>query len=163
MTHPVDSRLLEIARHKDVSTAKRAGIEFKQTFAKEGKALRWKAGDYAHAKQSRRLRRVLKRQRTILGTCADCYAPLPVWAWGPVFASVAGSVLKATRHSKLIWHLGRSWMTSASNWIGNALVKNSIFGQTVQSAFLKSEFCMAVYKVQKRHGQLYCQFVSFRD
>jgi transposase, IS5 family len=67
IAHPVDSRLLEIARHKVVSAAKRAGIQLKQTFAKEGKALRWKAGGYAHAKQFRRLRRVLKRQRTVLG------------------------------------------------------------------------------------------------
>jgi IS5 family transposase len=44
IAHPVDSRLLEIARHKVVSAAKRAGIQLKQTFAKEGKALRWKAG-----------------------------------------------------------------------------------------------------------------------
>jgi IS5 family transposase len=58
---------LEIARHKVVAAAKRAGICLKQTFAKEGKALRWKAGGYAHAKQFRRLRRVIKRQRTILG------------------------------------------------------------------------------------------------
>jgi len=63
----VDSRLLEIARHKVASSAKRAGIQLKQTFAKEGKVLRLKAGGYAHAKQLRRLRRVLKRQRTILG------------------------------------------------------------------------------------------------
>jgi IS5 family transposase len=67
VAHPVDSRLLEIARHKVVSAAKCAGIQLKQTFAKEGKTLRWKAGGYAHAKQFRRLRRVLKRQRTILG------------------------------------------------------------------------------------------------
>ena len=67
IAHPVDSRLLEIARQKVVSAAKRAGIQLKQTFAKEGKALRWKAGGYAHAKQFRRLKRVLKRQRTILG------------------------------------------------------------------------------------------------
>ena len=67
IAHPTDSRLLEIARHKVVSAAKRAGIGLKQTFAKEGKALRWRAGGYAHAKQFRRLQRVLKRQRTILG------------------------------------------------------------------------------------------------
>jgi len=67
IAHPVDSRLLEIARHKVASAAKRAGIQLKQTFAKEGKALRFKAGGYAHAKQFRRLQRVLKRQRTILG------------------------------------------------------------------------------------------------
>ena len=67
IAHPVDSRLLEIARHKVASSAKRAGIQLKQTFAKEGKTLRWRAGGYAHAKQFRRLQRVLKRQRTILG------------------------------------------------------------------------------------------------
>lgn len=67
IAHPVDSRLLEIARHKVVSAAKRAGIQLKQTFAKEGKELRRRAGGYAHAKQFRRLKRVLRRQRTILG------------------------------------------------------------------------------------------------
>lgn len=67
VAHPVDSRLLEIARHKVVACAKRAGIALKQTFAKEGKELRRKAGGYAHAKQFKRLRRAVKRQRTILG------------------------------------------------------------------------------------------------
>jgi IS5 family transposase len=67
IAHPVDSRLLEIARHKVVSAAKRAGIKLKQTFAKEGKELRRKAGGYAHAKQFKRLRKVVKRQRTIVG------------------------------------------------------------------------------------------------
>jgi IS5 family transposase len=67
IAHPVDSRLLEIARHKVVSAAKRAGIALKQTFIKEGKELRRKAGGYAHAKQFRRLKRTVKRQRTILG------------------------------------------------------------------------------------------------
>ena len=67
VAHPVDSRLLEIARHKVVSSAKQAGIALKQTYAKEGKGLRFKAGGYAHAKHFRRLQRVIKRQRTILG------------------------------------------------------------------------------------------------
>ena len=67
IAHPVDSRLLEIARHKVVSAAKRAGIGLKQTYAKEGKELRRKAGGYAHAKQFRRLGKTVKRQRTILG------------------------------------------------------------------------------------------------
>ena len=67
IAHPVDSRLLEIARHKIVQAGKAAGIEFKQTFVKEGRELRRKAGGYAHAKQFRRLKRTVKRQRTILG------------------------------------------------------------------------------------------------
>ena len=64
---PTDSRLLEIARYQVVKAAKFAGIFLKQTFAREGKALRRRAGGYAHARQFKRLRRVLKRQRTVLG------------------------------------------------------------------------------------------------
>lgn len=67
IAHPTDSRLLEIARHKVVSAAKRLGLALKQTFAAEGKQLRRRAGGYAHAKQFKRLKRVLRRQRTILG------------------------------------------------------------------------------------------------
>ena len=67
IAHPTDSRLLEIARHKVASAARRCGIAVKQTFAKQGKQLRRKAGGYAHAKQFRRLARTVKRQRTILG------------------------------------------------------------------------------------------------
>ena len=68
IAHPTDSRLLEIARHKVASAAKRCGIALKQTFVKEGKEMRRKAGGYAHAKQFKRLRRTVKRQRTILGS-----------------------------------------------------------------------------------------------
>lgn len=67
ISHPVDRRLLEIARARVVHAAKFAGIALKQTFAKEGKELRRRAGGYAHAKQFRRLKRTVKRQRTILG------------------------------------------------------------------------------------------------
>lgn len=67
VAYPTDSRLLEVARAKIALLARRLGLELKQTYAKEGKALRRRAGGYAHAKQFRRLRRVLKRQRTILG------------------------------------------------------------------------------------------------
>lgn len=67
IAHPVDSRLLEIARHKVVNAAKRAGISLKQTYAREGKELRRKAGGYADATPFKRLARTVKRQRTILG------------------------------------------------------------------------------------------------
>ena len=67
IAYPVDSRLLEIARHKMVTHAKRCGIALRQTFAKEGKTLKRKAGGYAHAKQFNRLKRTVKRQRTIVG------------------------------------------------------------------------------------------------
>ena len=67
IAYPTDSRLLEIARGKLARLAQRAGLTLKQTYEREGKQLRRRAGGYAHAKQFKRLRRVLKRQRTILG------------------------------------------------------------------------------------------------
>jgi len=66
IAHPTDSRLLETARVKLVEAAKEAGIDLKQTFAKEGKLLGYKASRYAHARQFRRMRRAIKRQRTIV-------------------------------------------------------------------------------------------------
>ena len=59
VAHPTDSKLLETARCKLVEAAQGAGIELKQTFAKEGRLLRFKAGRYAHAKQFKRMRRVI--------------------------------------------------------------------------------------------------------
>jgi transposase, IS5 family len=50
-----------------VAAAKRCGIGQRQTFTKEGKVLRQKAGGYANAKQFKRLARTIKRQRTIVG------------------------------------------------------------------------------------------------
>ena len=67
IAHPTDSRLLEVARETIVRVAHRAGIKLKLTQQREGKTLRRKAGGYAHAKQFKRLKRVVSRQRTILG------------------------------------------------------------------------------------------------
>ena len=67
IAHPTDSRLLETARVKLVQAAKEAGIDLKQTFAKEGRYLIHKAGRYAHARQFKRMKRAIKRQRTIVG------------------------------------------------------------------------------------------------
>ena len=94
IAHPVDSRLLEIARHKVVSAARRSGIKLKQTFAKEGKELRRKAGGYAHAKQMRRVKRTVKRQRTILGVVMrDVQRKLDA----PGFATVNAAALSDLR------------------------------------------------------------------
>lgn len=67
IAHPTDSRLLETARVKLVEAAKDVGIDLKQTFAKEGQHLNRKAGRYAHARQFKRMKRAIKRQRTIVG------------------------------------------------------------------------------------------------
>jgi IS5 family transposase len=66
--YPTDSRLPEVVRARLVQLAQRAGLALKQTYEREGKRLRRRAGGYAHAKQFKRQRRVLKRQRTILGS-----------------------------------------------------------------------------------------------
>ena len=67
VAHPTDSRLLETARCKLVQSAQDAGIELKQTFAKEGRPLRFKAGRCARVKHFKRMRRVIKRQSTVVG------------------------------------------------------------------------------------------------
>lgn len=66
VAHPTDSKLLETARSKVVEAAKANGIELKQTYAKEGQLLGYKAGRYAHARQFKRMHKVIKRQRTIV-------------------------------------------------------------------------------------------------
>ena len=67
IAHPTDSKLLETARVKLVEVAKAEGIELKQTYAKEGQLLGYKAGRYAHARQFKRMRKVIQRQSTIVG------------------------------------------------------------------------------------------------
>ena len=67
IAHPTDSKLLETARAKRVEAARLHGVQLKQTFASEGKTLGFRAGRYAHARQFRRMRRMIKRQRTIVG------------------------------------------------------------------------------------------------
>ena len=67
VAYPTDIRMLEMARAKLVEAAKAQSIGLKQTYAKEGRALSAQAGRYAHAKQFRRMRRAIKRQRTIVG------------------------------------------------------------------------------------------------
>ena len=70
IAYPTDSRLLEVAREKLVEVAKEVGITLKQTFAREGKELTRKASGYAHARQFRRLRKPINRQRTIVSRLA---------------------------------------------------------------------------------------------
>ncbi|WP_330462236.1 IS5 family transposase [Xanthomonas nasturtii] len=67
IAHPTDSRLLEVARKKLVLLAKRHGIALRQTYARQGPVLSREAGRYAHARQFKRMHKVLRRQRTLLG------------------------------------------------------------------------------------------------
>lgn len=107
ITHPTDSRLLEVARTKLVEEAKQAGIALKQTFAKEGPLLNVKAGRYAHARQFRRMRRSIKRQKTIVGRIkrdierkAKLVSTALQQALAPVLAK-AGQILQQAGRKKL--------------------------------------------------------------
>jgi len=64
---PTDSRLLEVARQKVVEAARQEAIPLRQSYARVGPELAIKAGRYAHARQFKRMRKVLRKQRTILG------------------------------------------------------------------------------------------------
>lgn len=67
IAHPTDSKLLEKARTELVSAAKDAGLSLKQSYAKEGRQLSHRIGRLAHARQFKRMRKALKRQRTVVG------------------------------------------------------------------------------------------------
>jgi IS5 family transposase len=79
IAHPTDSKLLETAKSKVLEVAKADGIDLKQTYAKEGQLLGYKAGRNAHARQFKRMRmrmrKVIKRQRTIVGRLQREVAP----------------------------------------------------------------------------------------
>lgn len=67
IAHPTDSRLLEVARKKLVLLSRRNGLKLRQTYEREAPEPSRKAGRHAHARQFKRMRRVLRRQHTLLG------------------------------------------------------------------------------------------------
>lgn len=98
IAHPVDSRLMEIARKQLVQAAKAVGITFKQTYLKECATLRRKAGGYGHARQFKRLRRTVKRQRTILGVLLrECRRKLDAWLAAADVAALPVATMATTK------------------------------------------------------------------
>ena len=67
IAHPTDSRLLDKSRQHLVKAAEDNGLQLRQNYNRVAPRLAAQIGRYAHAKQFKRLRRVLKRQRTVLG------------------------------------------------------------------------------------------------
>jgi len=67
VAHPTDSRLLEVARCKLVEAAQEENIALRQSYRRVAPHLARQAGRYAHARQYKRMRRVIKKQRTIVG------------------------------------------------------------------------------------------------
>lgn len=118
VAYPTDSKMLETERLKLVECAKDQGIELKQTFAKEGSVLTRKAGRYAHAKQYKRMRRTLKRQRTIvarlqreierklspLGQAARDAVESTLTKASRIFEKTKGKKLKGAAPKLYSWH-----------------------------------------------------------
>jgi IS5 family transposase len=67
IAYPTDSQLLEKGRQHLVKLAESLGIRLRQNYNREAPRLATQVARYAHAKQYRRMRAVLKTQRTILG------------------------------------------------------------------------------------------------
>lgn len=67
IAYPTDSQLLEKGRQHLVKLAASLGIALRQNYNREAPRLAAQVARYAHARQYRRMRAVLKTQRTILG------------------------------------------------------------------------------------------------
>jgi IS5 family transposase len=64
---PTDARLMHRARERLVRLAEQTGVRLRQSYARVGKLALIRYQRYAHAKQFKRARRMLKRVRTMLG------------------------------------------------------------------------------------------------
>jgi transposase, IS5 family len=67
ITFPTDAKLLNRAREKLVKLTKKLGVELRQSYTRLGKFALIQHQRYAHAKQFKRARRMLKKLRTYLG------------------------------------------------------------------------------------------------
>src|SRR5512135_3661384 len=90
IAHPTDARLIHRAIEKLVETAKREGVELRQSYLRVAKRAAIMVGRYTHAHQFKRARRELKFLRTRLGriirdirrkiegdgALEDCFGPL---------------------------------------------------------------------------------------
>ena len=81
IAHPSDSRLLEKSRQHLVSLAQKQGLELRQNYNRQAPRLAAQIGRYAHAKQFKRMRKVLKALRIrvarVYREVARQIAPLP--------------------------------------------------------------------------------------
>ncbi len=67
IAYPTDSQLLETGRQHLVKLAASLGLALRQNYNREAPRMAAQVARYAHAKQYRRMRAVIKTQRTLLG------------------------------------------------------------------------------------------------
>ncbi|GAB1394879.1 IS5-like element IS1478 family transposase [Rhodocyclaceae bacterium] len=67
IAYPTDSRLIEKSREALVKAAEENQLSLRQNYNRVAPALARQAGRYAHARQFKRMRRTIKKQRTLAG------------------------------------------------------------------------------------------------
>lgn len=67
IAYPTDSRLIEKSREALVKAAEENAILLRQNYNRVAPALARQAGRYAHARQYKRMKRTIKKQRTLTG------------------------------------------------------------------------------------------------
>lgn len=67
IAHPTDARLYERARQRLVKLAQEVGLKLRQSYARLGPRLAAQVGRYAHARQSKRMRKGLRRLKGYTG------------------------------------------------------------------------------------------------
>ena len=67
IAHPTDAKLLNRSRERLVRLAGKQGVTLRQSYRRKGPQAVLKAGRYAHARQTQRMRKQIKRLRTYLG------------------------------------------------------------------------------------------------
>jgi IS5 family transposase len=84
IAHPTDGRLMAKCLSQLVALAKAEGVRFRQTYESKLADLQWKIGRYGHARQYRRMRKVVKILCNYLGRITrDIARQLPWQQQGP--------------------------------------------------------------------------------
>jgi IS5 family transposase len=103
IAHPTDSKLLERCRKKLTTLAKEAGVRLRQSYARQGPKMAMQVGRYAHAKQFKRMRKALKKQKNYLRrVLRDVMRNLPAEPTSELVQMMlkAEQLLKQEKHSK---------------------------------------------------------------
>ena len=98
IAHPTDARLYDKARRQLVALAEEAGIALRQNYNRLAPRLAMQAGRYAHARQFKRMRKVLKQLRGYTGrVLRDLRRQLDAIPEGPLRERVLDSLVLVGR------------------------------------------------------------------
>jgi len=92
VTFPTDAKLMNRAREKLVRLAKHEGVVLRQSYVRVGKLALIAHQRYAHAKQFKRARRMLKKLKTYLGRVMR-----------DIGRKIKGNDVLETKFAKLLW------------------------------------------------------------